>query len=210
MALTFPRTDILTSVAFEDQSFKLQTRQEYSRTSGGRTIGKDLGPALWMARYTTVPLPNDDALAFEAALNSLDGVIFPFEAGDLRRIYPRSKPDGSFSDTGVIATLNVNNKAMSLSGLDAGMVLSPGDYLSFDYGDSRALHQLVEGATANGFGTTPQFEVRPYIRAGATVGEAVRLKRPSGLFTLMPNTIESRLNGAIHSVVSFQAIQALS
>ena len=53
--------------------------------------------------------------------------------------------------------------------------------LHFDYGPSptrRALHRIVEDATANGAGITGFFEVRPFLKAGTTTGLAVTLVRP--------------------------------
>jgi hypothetical protein len=211
MAISFPRTDILTQVNFADQTFQLVSRQELSRQANGQTIGKDFGSAIWTATYTTVPLPNDDAVAYEAALNSLDGVIEPFEAYDLRRIYPREYPTGSCND-GVLNSVNVNNKAISLSGLAAGQIVSAGDYLSFTYGSSRALQQVMESVTADGSGLTSEFEVRPHIRPGFTLSPstAVTVKIPSGLFTLVPGSVSSKLSGSIYSSVSFQGVQFLS
>lgn len=210
MAISFPLTDIL-SVGFADQTFQLQSRQELSRTAGGVITGKDLGPAIWLASYTTGPLANDDALAYEAKLNSLDGVIFTFEAADLRRPYPRAHPTGACND-GVLHSVNANNKAMSLSGLVAGQIVSAGDFLSFDYGDSRALHQAMETVTANGAGLTAEFEVRPHIRPSFTLSPAtvVKLKQPRALMVLSPGSVSSRPNGGIHSVISFEAVQFLA
>lgn len=210
MSITFPLTDILTAVAFADQTFQLTSRQELSRTAGGVTRGKDLGPALWLAGYTTVRLENDDVLAYEAKLNSLDGVIQTFEAADLRRRYPRAYPTGAGANNGVLASVNANNKALALSGLVAGQVVSVGDFLSFDYGTSRALHQAVETVTANGSGVTAQFEVRPHIRAGYTLSGAVTLKLPSGIFILAPGSVSSKITDSVCSVISFQAMQSLS
>src|SRR5947209_7413465 len=132
MAITYPRTDILTPFYFSSQAFRLVSRQDLSRLASGRVIGKDFGPALWLADIATVAIPNDDALTFEAKLNSLDGVINAFEAGDIRRPYPKAFANGVFSDTGVLASVDTSNKAMSLSGLPAAFALSVGDYLSFD------------------------------------------------------------------------------
>ena len=209
MTVSFPRTDIL-SVAFQDQTFQLQFRQEFSRTAYGTTLGKDLGPALWSPSYTTVPMYADDALGYEAKLNSLDGVIQQFEAGDLRRPYPKAYPSGTCHD-GTLLSVSANNKAMALSGLAAGQVVSAGDYLSFDYGASRALHQAVETVTANGSGVTAEFEVRPHIRPGFTLSPAmaVKLKNPRGIFCLVPGSVESRVQNALFTVVSFQAIQVV-
>lgn len=210
MSISFPRTDILTPFLFASQSLRLSSRQEFSRLASGITIGKDLGPALWLADYTTVALPNDDALTLEAKLNSLDGLIGTFEAGDIRRPYPKSHPDGVFGDTGVLHSVNANNKAISIGSLDAGMVLSVGDYLSFDYAGARALHQVVEAVVASGAGLTSEFEVRPHLRAGWTVGAAIKLKQPKGVFTLLPDSISSATVGPMDSTISFKAVQYLA
>lgn len=209
MSISFPRTDILTPFLFANQSLRLSSRQEFSRMASGVTIGKDFGSALWMADYTTVAMPNDDALVLEAKLNSLDGVIGTFEAGDIRRPYPKAHANGAFGDTGVIASVNANNKALSLSGLNAGMTLSVGDYLSFDYGGARALHQVVEAVVANGLGATSEFEVRPHLRPGWSLGTAVKLKLPKGVFVLVPDSIASATVGPMDSTISFKAMQFL-
>ncbi|MCK1583274.1 hypothetical protein IVB03_27850 [Bradyrhizobium sp. 168] len=210
MSISFPRTDILTPFLFASQSLRLSSRQEFSRMASGITIGKDLGSALWFADYTTVALPNDDALTLEAKLNSLDGVIGTFEAGDIRRPYPKAHEDGVFGDTGIIHSVNANNKALSLSGLDAGMALSVGDYLSFDYGGARALHQVVEGVVASGAGLTSEFEVRPHIRSGWSLSAAVKLKLPKGVFILIPDSVASATASPMDSIISFKAVQYLA
>lgn len=204
----------MTAVDFSPATMPLQlsSRQEQSRLASGVTRGKDFGPALWMGNYTTVPLPNYDALAYEAMLNSLDGVIQTFEAGDMRAEaqYPRAYPTGNFTDSGVLASVNANNKALALSGLPVGLQLSVGCYLSFTYGTSRALHQVMEAITADGTGLTAQFEVRPYIRTGWTAGAAVKLKSPRGVFVLVPGTAKSSMNDNVSTVVTFQAVQYLT
>jgi hypothetical protein len=209
MTITYPRTDIL-DIDIADQTFLLVSRQELgSRSANGTTYGKDFGSALWQVSFTTGPIPNDDALAYEALLNSLDGVIGSFEAYDLRRPYPRATPDGSGASDGVLASVNTNNKAITLSGLAASQVVSRGDYLSFTYGTSRALHQVMETVTANGSGVTPEFEVRPHLRPGWTLSPAitVKLKNPAGLFSLTSGSVQPKPSGALHTVISWSGTQ---
>lgn len=213
MTISFPRTDILTGVDYsaDTKPLKLISRQELSRTAGGQTLGKDLGPAMWFADFVTKPLPNDDAVTFEAKLNSLDGVVQTFELADLRRLYPKGYPTGSGANDGALLSVNANNKALALSGLIAGQVINIGDFLSFTYGSSRALHQAVESVTANGSGVTAQFEVRPHIRTGWTLSPSttVKLKNPRGIFTLVSGSVFAEPHGALHTVVGFQAGQHL-
>lgn len=209
MSLTFPLTTLFDIAQIGDQTFQLQSRQELSRMASGITIAKDLGSALWAATFTTAQMANDDALTLEAKLNALDGSIQLFEAYDLRRPYPKSVPSGSFTDSGLLNSVNANNKALSLKSLPASFVLTPGDYLAFDYGSSRALHQIVEGVTANGSGLTTEFEVRPHIRSGYALNSAVKLKNPRGQFVMLPNSVASKSSGALHTIISFQAVQFL-
>jgi hypothetical protein len=216
MAISYPRTDIMSAVRWSDASspLTLMERQEQSRTAGGITIGKDLGPALWMASLATAALTQAQALAFEAMLNSLDGVIQSFEVGDMRCAaqYLLDYPTGNYADTGSLKTVNANNKALSLKGLPAGLKISAGSYLSFDYGTSRALHQIMESTTADGSGNTSEFDVRPFIRPGWTISPttAVKLKNPRGIFKLLPGSVSSKMQGGANCVVSFQAVQYLS
>jgi hypothetical protein len=216
MTVSFPRIDVLTAVGFSPPySFEPLLRQELGiRQANGVSIGVDFGSALWAAAYTTEELRNDDALDYQALLASLNGVVHPFEAWDLRRPAPRLYPGGTAAANGVLHSVNANNKALSLSGLNAGQVVSRGDYLSFDYhgevdGDSRALHQLVETIAANGAGLTAEFEVRPHLREGWSLGAAVNLKAPRGIFTMLPGSIVPKQTRGSFGVISFSAIQFL-
>lgn len=210
MALTFPRTDILAGCGFAQKSFALMLRQEYSRPAGGVTIGKDMGPALWTVEYVTVPQQFSDMVTYEAMLRSLDGVIHPFSAYDMRRPYPLAHANGDFSDSGKIKSVGSNNKSLALKNLPAGFIMSVGDYLSFTYGSnpsSRALHQVMEVVVAGGSGETGEFEVRPHLRAGASPDTAVTLKKPTALFTLQPGGLSSEVVSVVLGTVGFRAIQ---
>ncbi|MEY9358947.1 hypothetical protein ABH994_001668 [Bradyrhizobium yuanmingense] len=210
MAISFPRSDILTLVGFEPPfTFEPVSQQEQSRLSIGTTIGKDLGPALWFASYTTEELHNDVMVDYQAVLASLDGIVNSFEAWDLRRPAPRLYPGGVGANDGVLAAVNANNKALALTGLVAGQVISRGDYLSFDYSGGRALHQAMETVTANGSGVTAQFEVRPHLRAGWTLSIAVNLKAPRGIFTLLPSSVTPTQTRGKFGRLSFKAAQVL-
>lgn len=191
-------------VGYADQTFRLVQRQELSRTAGGQTYGKDLGPALWFADYTTAPLPADVALDFEARLNALNGVIGTFEAYDLRRAYPRAHSDGDFIDGGKINS--VNGAKISLKDLPPGLHLSVGDYVSLEVQGRRVLHQVVEAATADGSGVTAEFEVQPAPWPGTAIDIAVTLKRPSCRMALLPQSITTRTAG-LHTTISFKAGQ---
>jgi len=190
MALSFPLTTLVAPGVYASGFLRLRVRQERSITAGGRSIGRDLGPALWVGSFQTRPYPTAQAREIEARLHALDGVIRTFRAYDVRQSRPATAA-ASFDDTGVTLNGAPTASAVSLAGLPAGFVVTPGDHLAFDYGagPSRALHQAVEGATADGSGDTPAFEVRPYVRPGALGGAAVTLVRPWGVFALDPDGV---------------------
>jgi len=208
MSISFPRTDILSSLRITAGPFRLVSRQEMSRQANGVSRGKDFGSPLWFFDCTSAPIYKDDAPGIEAPFHSLDGVINTFEAGDLRRPYPRAHADGNFVDGGTLHTVDASRKSIRLNNLGAGFQLSVGDYLAFNYGAFRALHQVMEAATADGAGLTPLFEVRPHVRDGYTLTAAVTLKNPKGIFTLLPDSYEPQVQGAF-TVINFKAVQYL-
>lgn len=207
MAAAFQRSDILTAVGFSDGDLTLKERQELGgREANGAQPGISYGSGLWLGNYVTEELFNDQAADFQTIIESLDGILGTFEAWDLRRPVPRAHRDGS-ANNGVLASVNANNKALSLTGLKAGQTISRGDFLSFDYGVNRALHKAAETIVADGSGATAEFEVRPHLRAGWSLGTAINLKTPRGIFVLVKDSFQPRrINGKRESY-SFQAAQ---
>jgi tRNA pseudouridine(38-40) synthase len=98
-----------------------------------------------------------------------------------------------------------------LGGLPAGYTLRRGDMLHFDYGSGptrRALHRIVEDATANGSGSTPFFEVRPYLKTGTATGAVVTLIKPAAKMMLEPGSFDPGTEARVHTAgMSFTAIE---
>lgn len=211
MAILPPIQDIFGIARIVDQRFQLVSRQEFSRTASGVTLGKDMGPALWQASFTTHPMYFEDALGVEARLNSLDGVMSGFYAGDIRRRMPKAHSDGSFADTGTIGSVNSNNRMLTINGLPAGFVISAGDYMEYDYGNGgslRALLQVVNNVTASAGGIATDVEFRPHIPVGTLSGAAVRFKNPKALFTLNTEGVTQSIVDGCFTQLSFSATQS--
>ena len=187
--------------------FALLYRQEYSRQANGITIPKDMGRPIWTMDATTKPMPHDEALAFEAKMETLDGGLGTFKAWDVRKPYPSAYPNGDFADTGKIAAIGGNRKSLSLYDLPGNFVLSIGDYLSFQGYGWASLHRIGQSITANSSGVTGQFEIRPHLWFTVDVDTPVTLKRPSTVMSIMPGSITPSQYDALHSVLSFQAYQ---
>lgn len=211
MAVLPAITDLFSSVRIVDQRFQLVSRQEYSRTASGVTLGRDMGPALWQASFTTTPMYHDDAMSVEAKLNSLNGLTRGFYAGDIRRVFPRAYPTGVFNDTGTISSINANGRMLSLSGLPANFKISAGDYMEYDYGTGnqlRALLQVVADVNSTGDGVANNVEFRPFIPVGTATSTPVRFKRPRALFTLTPEGIDQTIVDGCFTQLSFTAMQS--
>lgn len=196
-AITFPLSVLNFTFGLKVAScdFWDPAQQEISGTRGGQILVADVGPQLWRGRVQLVPAYHDDAAAVEAMLSRLQGPDAAFYTFDPRRIGPRSDPTGSAvaSSSPTIHTLAANNREMRVQGLPAGYVLSVGDMIAFDYTVNsktlRALHRLLTGATADGTGLTPLFEVTPAIRPGAATTTAVQLIRPACKARMVPGSL---------------------
>ncbi|MET0721032.1 MAG: hypothetical protein ABWY64_09380 [Tardiphaga sp.] len=209
MAITYP-INLLPGFPGWTTGFSLRWRQEQSTQASGRILVKDMGAPLWTLRAASKVLSPNNLDAWRARLEALENGLQQFWGYPMTRCYPIAYPNGSwptgvaFNGTGIVAAVNANRKAISVQALPAGFVLSVGDYVSVA-GD---LHQVMEAATANGSGVTPQFEIRPHLWPAAAVGAAASVARPSCLMAIVPGSLSSdaQLNG--WGSISFQAIEA--
>lgn len=213
MSIAFPVSNIFTDHTIKTQLFKLRSRQEFSQTQGGRLIAKDFSRAIWTANYQSVTLNYADAVDLEALLHAMDGTVNTFLATDTRRPYPRDHSDGSFNDTGQINSINGNNKALTISGLDANFSLSRGDLFHFTYTDNSetiySLHEVSESVVADGAGLTPEFEVRPHLPSQAAATDPVVFKIPKCLMVLEPDSVTYTEGASTLGTVGFNGIQKL-
>jgi hypothetical protein len=209
MAITYPRTNLHDIAQFEECRFVLMDRSELSRAASGEERVKEIGPPLWTAQFQTVPMEAGLARAMRAWLHSMDGGIGTFTAYDVRYPFPVSDPTGAQALSGVQIN-SLSGGALSLKGLPAAFVLSPGDYLAFDWGSGRrAFHEVTEGVTANGSGVTAVFAVRPHIRAGATVNATVTLRQPRAVWRMDHKSWAPTTVGGILTRYSWTATQVV-
>lgn len=188
---------------------------EMSQTGAGEVFTADLGPRLWAGQVTLARRLHTDLAYVEAKLSLMQQAGAGFMAFDPRRTGPAYDPSGAIlgAATVVINSLNSNHRDLTLSGLPAGYVITPGDYLGFSYGSSPvryAMHQVVIGKTANGSGVTTAIEVTPYIRDGAAVGATVTLLRPTFKAVIVPGSVTASEGARVQSSgLSFGFIQTL-
>lgn len=209
MSLSFPRTDILTNLplATHTEPFRAMWRQEVSRTANGRTIVKDVGPLLWRAQYSTVPLRTAVAGQVEADLLSLGGGVELFHGYDPRHPFPAS--DKVSTLTGVTVTqISGDRRSLKIGGLPSSFVLTKGDWISINDGTNLHLLKVLETVTASG-GVTPFFDVTPGVRAAITTGDTVKLRYASARFQIEPDSLVRSPHGGLHESVSFSALQVI-
>ncbi len=212
MALTFP-LDIAdwpgTNV------FDLLWRKEISRQASGATRVKDMGTPLWRATYTSREMKPSVLDYWYARLLSTDGGEKTFKGSPSFRSFPILYPNGSWPTgasfdgaSAIVHTVGASNKSLKLDLLPVGYTLSVGDFISVNYSaDKYQLFQVMEAATADGTGTTSEFEVRPHLPVGLAVNDVVSVKRPFCLMTIDQGTLAKSVNRVGRGEIAFEATQ---
>jgi hypothetical protein len=214
MSITFP----LARAAFADRlkiaAFRLELVPfvETSGTGLGQIITVEIAPRRWRAEVGLARMPHAEAAEVAALVEAL-GPAGTFYLHNPAQPGPRDDPDGAILGAAAVTihTVGADNRSLRLAGLPTGYRLSRGDLLHFDYGPAplrRALHRVVEDATASGAGLTPGFEVRPYLKAGTTAGLAVTLMRAAAKMMLEPGSYEPGTEGPVLTAgMGFRAVE---
>lgn len=212
MAITFPY-DLLAGFPGWQGNFKLNRRQEISRTAGGFTQVKDFGDPLWTASYSSKSLKPNALDKWRARLDVLDEGLNTFRAYILSRCYPILYPNGSwptgsaFAGVGAISAIAANRKEVNVSGFPIGYTFSEGDIIMTVPGQC---YRVGRVATVTSGDTAPLVEVRPHIKTGTPIGVTASVVRP---WVLMTMDVQSRgddsdLDG--RGPLSFTATEALN
>lgn len=171
MAITFPRE--IPPVGFVECDLRLEMFVSQSR-SGGRLLNHvEYADPAWVTDMRTRPIPRLEFLAFEAWWDSLRGglksVLFRHPA----YVCPLAHRDapGPEAQAGLVQSLTSGN-VVSVSGVNAGLILSPGDFVSFAFGALRALGRVTDATGDGTSARTITIEPPPpssVVQAGATV-----------------------------------------
>lgn len=174
-----------------------------NQTAGGEILRSGGAARLWRGTLTLGRIRGADVPAVEARLHALRGNGASFLVRDYRK--EASVLAGtvrSFSAT----TMNI----LTLQGLPSRAVVSVGDYIAFDYSGRRALHQVIDGKTANTSGVTGNIEIVPPFRTGIANGIAVSVGNPVLRAVMVPGSLDmGQSRGLWHEGVSFQWTQTL-
>jgi hypothetical protein len=215
MALSFPlaREAFLDTLRPRSVVFDLERLTEVGRTRGGTVMTREIGPALWRGEVRLGLLNSRQASKALALIRALEAPGASFLAYRPNQIGPAADPLGTTLGASVVTVTGVNGSLISLGGLPAGYELTPGDYLSFDYGSNPVrlgFHEVIEGVSADGAGDTAQFQIGPTLRPGLSVGTQVRLVKPYFKAVITPGSVNSgTTTGRNTSGVSFAFQQSL-
>lgn len=181
-------------------------RQDMSRTAGGSTLARDLGPMLWRGEFVSVPLLHADVLDLEAQLMRLGGMLGAFDGYDLRALKPRNMVPSDDLSAASVSAIATARDALQISGLPSGFDLSRGDALSIEVGQNLHYMRFTAGGAASGAGETGMLSVEPPIRPEISTGMSVNLVAPMCRFGL-DGTPSVDAVDRLYQQVSFSAVQ---
>lgn len=163
---------------------------------GGDVLTASLGPSLWEGEVTLTRLYHAQAAPILALLDELQQPGASFLAHDPATLGPAADPAGATlgAATPQLNTVTVSQNLVSVKGLPAGYVLTPGDLIGWTYSSSPTrygLHRVRGGANvvADGSGVTPTFKVWPPVRTGAQANNAVALVKPPLKAVVLPGSV---------------------
>lgn len=208
MALTFPIPDLFERFPLQTTNFSLNFRQSFSRDGAGRLTTIDYRLPYWQASFVTAPISEDDCLALEALLSSLDGMSRTFLARDTRREFPRRGPQSAAYGGAIITAFGTGRRDVSFTGLPAGLVLSEGDYFSVVVSGTPRLFRLAQGKTAT-LGSASNLECRPAIPGSVAANTPVTFAKPACAMKVDPASIAFNPGGNLLGTVSFSAVEAI-
>lgn len=163
-----------------------------SRTQGGQIITDDVGARLWRAEVTLAPSRSSLRTGTPARLLLMREAARVFEVGPRGPMAsPQADPGGTIlgAATPVTGGFTTDRRDMQITGLPAGYVLTPGDYLSFPHGTGlHAFHMVVTGATASAGGVAT-VEVVPPVRNPVPVSQPVALVNPVFRASIVPGSV---------------------
>lgn len=187
--------------------FRLQSYKQQSMDGAGNLIGSKQGQSKWFSDVMTAGGWHNADLETQAMIKLLIERDGRFYAWDIRNPYPKLDRTGSkISGYAVkVKSVGSNNRSLALKTLRNGYVLSIGDKLSVtDGAGRRALLEVMEAATANGSGDTPEFEVLPFLPAWISANQSVDLIKPLAKFKIVPGSYRAQSGtGNMSGGVSF-------
>ena len=215
MPLTFPLplSEFQDVIRVSKRGFSVNSPMNRSRTAGGVPLPSSIGEPVWRGSFE-IPLTNDRSVSgrIDSLLSVLDFSGASFLVYDPAQPYPAADPDGDILGAAIptVRALDVNDARMvAVGNLPDSYVLTAGDLVGWRSGDQYMLHRLVSDVSADSFGDTPLFEVRPFIQPTTQVGDLVTLVKPVMKAVLESSPDYGSARAVISSGKSFSFVQSL-
>tara|TARA_R100000365_G_C2743418_1_gene72158 strand:+ start:751 stop:1365 length:615 start_codon:yes stop_codon:yes gene_type:complete len=163
----FPRA--IPSVNWADVNLRLERSVSQSRSGNRLTNVVEFADPVWVVTLKTIPIRRAQFTEVEAWWHSLRGglrtVLFRHPAWSGPRAH---RDDLAPAQTVGTAVAIVNSNTVSATGLNAGLIISPGDYVTFFNG----IHHMAYVTDTSGAGTTRTIEFEPAFPPGAAFNGA--------------------------------------
>lgn len=190
-------TLVLADKCWDNPTPRLMARQEMSRTAGGVTLTKDLGPALWRLDLVSKPLPSIEAGALYAQIMAARNESIVVRARAYRYI------DGFKVLLPGVTVGSVTGGKITFSGLPGFVVVPAGTIFHTVTGGNYQLFQLQDASNTSGGA-----RVLPEMR-GVQVGDDVGLTPPNVALTPEPGSIDIQDDIKGRKRVLFSGVQVI-
>lgn len=207
MTITYPRD--LPAYYLGGGRIVLKRNDLMTPDGAGTISGVQIGQPVWTWEYDIVGMSDDQAVAWEAWIESLKGQAEGFLARDLRRPYPKAylgsgapnftgaalpaqrHDTTSFDGSAASYSLDGTRTALTLNGLPSTFAFKAGDWVGFKGGSGnlkRAMVKVMEDATASA--GVVVLNVNPAVRSVIDGWSSVKahVDSPACPMKLMPET----------------------
>lgn len=205
---------------FETATFQPLYAQAAAPTRGSMIQVVNLAPDLWTMQFQSHVLALDEAMQYQAWLQSLRGGARLFKAWHPLCEFPQAYQDGwedllvgasPFTGAGTLADIGVQRDTLDISELPVDFALTAGDMLSIPLGaTSRTLHRVMVDAVADGAGDVTVY-VEPTIPLSLSVDspadQEVLFEKPYCLAVVDAASIQGPWQSPMLARVSFNATQ---
>ncbi|MBN7804915.1 hypothetical protein JZX86_05990 [Agrobacterium rosae] len=180
----------LPAVGWKECTFDPIQPRSTNRMEGRRTESQTFGTPFWRATYQATWLDKPKFGLMDAFMMQAGDDGETFLGYDIFRPRPIAMDTGSplsgtkvgggaFNGTAVLQTIT-NSRAVVISDLPSGFVLSPGDYVEFRMSPLlRSLHRIITPATANGSGVVTLSIRHGLDTQNFTTSSVVNFEKPS-------------------------------
>jgi hypothetical protein len=200
MSVLLDLQDLANTLDYFQARFWIHNFQEDSgRTGAGDDLTTDLMTPLWRGEITIDPsLRHAEALAAQARISTLNGVIGRFYMYDPRMPYPIGDPMGTIINahalTIQIAEISSDRTRVKFKKMPPNYWLNVGDRFHSEFAASpvhRSYYFIVTRIKSDVDGNTGWIDVSPTMMVGQDVNDIVVIARPSPLWRLQAGGFEA-------------------